>query len=74
VAPRPLVAIGGISADDLDGVIAAGAAGVAVISAVAGAGDPEAAPPARCAHQARLRAAQATAPPRPAAPNGGGSK
>jgi thiamine-phosphate pyrophosphorylase len=74
VAPRPLVAIGGISADDLDGVIAAGAAGVAVISAVAGAGDPEAATRALCAHLARLRAALATAPPRPAAPNGGGSK
>jgi thiamine-phosphate pyrophosphorylase len=63
VAPRPLVAIGGISADDLDGVIAAGAAGVAVISAVAGAGDPEAATRALCAHLARLRGSPPPAPP-----------
>ena len=39
VAPRPLVAIGGIHAGNLAEVIAAGAAGVAVISAVAGASD-----------------------------------
>jgi thiamine-phosphate pyrophosphorylase len=43
VAPLPLVAIGGIHSGNAAGVIAAGAAGVAVISAVAGAEDPEAA-------------------------------
>lgn len=43
VAPRPLVAIGGISAERVADVVAAGAAGVAVISAVAGADDPLAA-------------------------------
>lgn len=40
VAPRPLVAIGGIDAGQIAEVIGAGAAGVAVVSAVAGAGDP----------------------------------
>lgn len=43
VAPLPLVAIGGIHAGNAADAIAAGAAGVAVISAVAGAQDPEAA-------------------------------
>lgn len=43
VAPRPLVAIGGIHAGNLAEVIACGAAGAAVISAVAGAPDPVAA-------------------------------
>jgi thiamine-phosphate pyrophosphorylase len=43
VAPRPLVAIGGIDHENLAGVIRAGAAGAAVISAVAGAADPVAA-------------------------------
>ena len=43
VAPLPLVAIGGIHAGNAAAVIAAGAAAVAVISAVAGADDPEAA-------------------------------
>jgi thiamine-phosphate pyrophosphorylase len=42
-APRPLVAIGGIDAGNAASVMAAGAAGVAVISAVAAAADPEAA-------------------------------
>jgi thiamine-phosphate pyrophosphorylase len=42
-APRPVVAIGGIDADNARAVAAAGAAGVAVISAVAGADDPVAA-------------------------------
>jgi thiamine-phosphate diphosphorylase len=42
-APRPLVAIGGIDADNAARVAAAGAAGAAVIGAVAGAGDPAAA-------------------------------
>jgi thiamine-phosphate diphosphorylase len=37
----PVIAIGGIEADHLAGVRAAGAAGFAVISAVAGAADPE---------------------------------
>jgi len=43
VAPRPLVAIGGIDAERIDAVLAAGARGVAVLSAVAGAADPAAA-------------------------------
>jgi thiamine-phosphate pyrophosphorylase len=42
-APLPVVAIGGIDASKLAGVLAAGARGAAVISAVAGAADPEAA-------------------------------
>jgi thiamine-phosphate pyrophosphorylase len=42
-APRPVVAIGGIDAARAAGAIAAGAAAVCVISAVAGAADPEAA-------------------------------
>lgn len=40
-APRPLVAIGGIEAKDLAALRALGVAGVAVISAVAGAAEPE---------------------------------
>ncbi|MCS5636066.1 MAG: thiamine phosphate synthase [Myxococcota bacterium] len=40
VAPLPLVAIGGLSTKNLAGVLSAGAAGVAVISAVAGSPDP----------------------------------
>ncbi len=40
---RPLIAIGGIDASNSGRVVAAGAAGVAVISAVAGAEDPVAA-------------------------------
>lgn len=43
VAPRPLVAIGGISPDRVAALRAAGAAGFAVISAVAAAADPQAA-------------------------------
>ncbi len=43
VAPRPLVAIGGIDAGNAAEVLRAGADGLAVISAVAGADDPEAA-------------------------------
>ena len=42
-APRPVVAIGGIDADNAPSLAPAGAAGVAVISAVAGADDPVAA-------------------------------
>lgn len=42
-APRPVIAIGGIDAGRARAAVAAGAAGVAVISAVAGADDPEAA-------------------------------
>lgn len=41
VTNRPLVAIGGISSDNVDQVMAAGADAVAVISAVVGAPDPE---------------------------------
>jgi thiamine-phosphate pyrophosphorylase len=43
VAPRPLVAIGGIDAGTLPGVLAAGARAAAVLSAVAAAEDPAAA-------------------------------
>ena len=43
VAPLPLVAIGGVDADGARALAAAGVAGVAVISAVAAASDPEAA-------------------------------
>jgi thiamine-phosphate pyrophosphorylase len=43
VAPRPLVAIGGIDAARCPDLLRAGAAGAAVISAVAGADDPVAA-------------------------------
>jgi thiamine-phosphate pyrophosphorylase len=39
-APRPLIAIGGITLETAADAVAAGAAGVAVISAVAGADDP----------------------------------
>jgi thiamine-phosphate pyrophosphorylase len=40
-APRPVVAIGGIDASRVAALCAAGAAGFAVISAVAGAAEPE---------------------------------
>ena len=43
VAPLPVVAIGGIGVDNAGVAAAAGARGIAVISAVAAAGDPEAA-------------------------------
>ena len=43
VAPKPLVAIGGITLEGLGPVLDAGAAGAAVISAVVGQDDPEAA-------------------------------
>lgn len=43
VAPRPVVAIGGIDAECAADVVRAGAAAVCVISAVAAASDPEAA-------------------------------
>jgi thiamine-phosphate pyrophosphorylase len=43
VAPRPVVAIGGIDAARAADVVCAGAIAVCVISAVAGASDPEAA-------------------------------
>jgi thiamine-phosphate pyrophosphorylase len=43
VAPRPLIAIGGIDAQRVPELLRAGADGVAVISAVAAAPDPEAA-------------------------------
>lgn len=43
LAPRPVIAIGGITAQNLPDIYAAGAAGFAVISAVAAADDPLAA-------------------------------
>ncbi len=43
VAARPLVAIGGIHAGNAASVMAAGADGLAVVSAIMGASDPEAA-------------------------------
>jgi len=49
-APRPLIAIGGIDADNLARVLGAGAAGAAVISCVAGADDPVAATRQLAAH------------------------
>jgi len=58
VAPRPLVAIGGIDATLARQAAQAGAAGVAVISAVAGAADPEA---AACALVAAVSGAGARA-------------
>jgi thiamine-phosphate pyrophosphorylase len=42
-APRPCIAIGGVTPDDLGAVLAAGGAGVAVVSGILGADDPEAA-------------------------------
>ena len=45
----PIIAIGGIDATNAAAAIAAGADGVAVISAVSGAGDPEAATRELCA-------------------------
>jgi len=67
VGPRPLIAIGGIDAANLAEVIQAGAAGVAVISAAAGAAKPEAAVRALALHPAwpgaerRTRKEEATA-------------
>jgi thiamine-phosphate pyrophosphorylase len=55
-APRPLIAIGGIGADNAASVMSAGAAGIAVISAVAGALEPEA------ATRSLVRAISAAAP------------
>lgn len=43
VSALPAVAIGGVTADDLPAIRAAGGAGAAVVSAVCGAADPEAA-------------------------------
>ncbi len=43
VQPRPVIAIGGIDLGNVARVVAAGAAGIAVISAIAGAADPRAA-------------------------------
>ena len=42
-ADIPVIAIGGITAERVDAVLATGASGVAVISAISGAADPEAA-------------------------------
>jgi thiamine-phosphate pyrophosphorylase len=41
--PLPVVAIGGIGADRAEAVMASGVAGIAVVSAICGASDPEAA-------------------------------
>lgn len=60
--PVPLVGIGGITHDNVQEVIQAGADGVAVISAVGAAGDPRAA----CSRFLELiRAAQGLTTPRP---------
>jgi thiamine-phosphate diphosphorylase len=60
--PVPLVGIGGITHDNVQEVIQAGADGVAVISAVGAAGDPRAA----CSRFLKLvRAAQGLTTPRP---------
>lgn len=60
--PVPLVGIGGITHDNVQEVIQAGADGVAVISAVGAAGDPQAA----CSRFLELiRAAQGLTTPRP---------
>ena len=56
-APRPIVAIGGIDIGNAAEVIAAGAAGIAVISAVANADDPGAATRALTRLLARTRSA-----------------
>lgn len=56
-APRPIVAIGGIDIGNAAEVIAAGAAGIAVISAVANADDPVAATRALTRLLARTRSA-----------------
>jgi thiamine-phosphate pyrophosphorylase len=55
VQPKPVVAIGGVDADNLADIIEAGAAGVAVISALAGADAPEAAARALARHPAWRR-------------------
>ena len=49
VGARPVVAIGGIDAERLPAIVAAGARGAAVISAVAAAKDPAEATRALCA-------------------------
>ena len=41
VVPLPLIAIGGVTAEDVEMLIMAGAHGIAVISAVCAAEDPE---------------------------------
>ena len=53
VAPRPVIAIGGIGQADVDRVLSAGARGIAVISAVAAASEPAV---ATAAFVARLHA------------------
>lgn len=60
VAPRPLVAIGGIEAARAGEAMRAGAVGVAVISAVAGAADPVAATRALVAATSAGRASPPT--------------
>lgn len=53
-SPVPAVAIGGLGAEHLDSVLAAGAAGAALVSAICGARDPERA--ARALFEASRRA------------------
>jgi len=62
VTARPLVAIGGITVDNVDQVMAAGADAVAVISAVAGAAQPEAAARALLERMKRPRGADSSEP------------
>lgn len=65
-APRPVVAIGGIDCDCAEQLAAAGAAAIAVISAVAAADDPVCA--ARALVDAMARGASQTARPEPSRP------
>ncbi len=61
LSKRPAVAIGGMTVDVVPQVIAAGAEGVAVVAAIAGAADPEDAAAAFATairHQKQMRAAQ----------------
>lgn len=61
----PILAIGGVNADNIGGVIAAGASGAAVITAIAAATDPQA---ASAALAQNMRAAWASRPQQQPAP------
>jgi len=65
-APRPVVAIGGIDSQNAERLAAAGAAAIAVISAVAAADDPVCG--ARALVDAMARGGSQTAQPKPARP------
>ncbi len=54
-APVPVVAIGGVKAEHVDRILAAGAAGMAVVSAIVAAADPAAAAGEFAARIARFR-------------------